>query len=143
MELTGIQKKLLAISKSRSKEAIEKMPVDFSLKELKEWAPEPGGIIFNDNLDFAIAQYYANPKAKYSYLYLNNFSLFEKERENILEIQRMIKNKQIPLPDYYEDWVEQMTPQDRLLASQKINGLENIQWLQCGRKMWIGKLKEQ
>ena len=55
----------------------------------------------------------------------------------------MLKNKHNPIPDYYEDWVEQMTPQDRLLASQKINGLENIQWLQCGRKMWIGKLKEQ
>ena len=53
----------------------------------------------------------------------------------------MIKDKKIPLPDYYEEWVEQMRPQDRLITSEKINGLDNIEWLQCGRKLWIGRLK--
>ena len=126
-----------------SKTAIERMPVDFSLKELKEWAPEPGGIIYNDNLDFAVSQYYSKPNAEYSYVYLNNFSLFEKERENILNIKRMLRNNQTPLPDFYENWVEQMTPKDRLIASKKINGLENIEWLQCGRVLWLGRLKNK
>ena len=126
-----------------SKKAIERMPVDFSLKELKEWAPQPGGVIYNDSLDFAISQYYSAPNAEYSYIYLNNFSLFENERENILNINRMIKKKEIPLPDFYENWVEQMTPKDRLIASKKINGLENIEWLQCGRVLWVGRLKNK
>ncbi|MBQ3644778.1 MAG: hypothetical protein II961_09295 [Candidatus Riflebacteria bacterium] len=124
-----------------SKTAIETTPVDFSCKELQSWAPEADGIIYNDNLNFAISQYYQNPDSKISYIYLNNFSLFKKEKENILNIQKMIKDKKIPLPDYYEEWVEQMRPQDRLITSEKINGLDNIEWLQCGRKLWIGRLK--
>ena len=69
--------------------------------------------------------------------------MFENERENILNINRMIKKKEIPLPDFYENWVEQMTPKDRLIASKKINGLENIEWLQCGRVLWVGRLKNK
>ena len=125
-----------------SKKAIERMPVDFSLKELKGWAPEPGGIIYNDSLDFAVSQYYAKPNAEYSYIYMNNFSLFEKERENILNIKNIINKNKTPIPDFYESWVDQMTPKDRLVASKKINGLENIEWLQCGRVLWLGRLKK-
>ena len=124
-----------------SKKAIVNMPIDFSMKELAEWAPKPGGIIFNDSLEFAFSQYYNAPNSNYSLLYLNNFSLFEKERENILNIKRMILKQQTPLPDFYEEWVEQMTPKDRLITSKRINGLENIEWLQCGRKWWVGRLK--
>ncbi len=124
-----------------SKEAIERMPVNFSLKELKGWAPEPGGIIYNDSLNFAISQYYSQPNAEYSYIYLNNFSLFENERENIININRMLKKKKTPLPDFYENWVDQMTSKDRLITSKKINGLDNIEWLRCGRVLWLGKLK--
>ena len=125
-----------------SKKAIDSMPINFSLKELDGWKPEPGGVIFNDNIDFAISQYYSKPDANYSFSYLNNFSLFEKERENILNIKRMINNKKIPLPDFYEEWVEQMSHKDRLIASKRINGLENIEWLKCGRKLWLGRLKK-
>ena len=124
-----------------SKHCIEHMPIDFSMKELREWAPKPGGIIYNDDIDFAVAQYCFNPDANYYYIFFNSFSLFKQERTNILNIKRMLKNKVIPLPDYYEDWVEQMKPADRLVTSEKINGLENIEWLQCGHKRWIGRKK--
>ncbi len=124
-----------------SKHCIEHMPIDFSMKELKNWAPEPGGIIYNDDIDFAFSQYYYNPDANYSYIYLNSFSLFKNEKSNLLDIKRMLKYEKTPLPDYYEEWVEQMQPADRLITSEKINGLENIEWLQCGQKRWIGRKK--
>ena len=124
-----------------SKQAIELGPIDFSLKELSEWKPEIGGIIYNEKADFAYAQYYHFPNAYYTYVNLNSFSLFEKEREQLLDINKMLKYKKKPLPDYYENWVEQMTVRDRLVTSEKINGLDNIEWLQCGQKLWIGKLK--
>ncbi len=124
-----------------SKHCIEHMPIDFSMNELKDWAPEPGGIIYNDDAEFAISQYYFNPDANYSYIYFNSFSLFKWEKANILNIKRMLNNKVMPLPDYYEDWVEQMKPADRLITSVKIKGLEKIEWLQCGRKRWIGRKK--
>ena len=53
----------------------------------------------------------------------------------------MLKYEKTPLPDYYEEWIEQMQPADRLITSEKINGLENIEWLQCGQKRWIGRKK--
>ena len=124
-----------------SKTAIENFPIDFSLKELREWAPGYGGIIYNDNVDFAFSQFYENPDANYSFIFFNTFSMFEKEKENLLNIKRFIEKDETPLPEYYEDWVEQMKPIDRLITTKRINGLENIDWLQCGRKLWIGRLK--
>ncbi len=124
-----------------SKNAIETMPIDFNRTELVDWVPESGGIFFNDNVDFVFSQYYWNPNVKYSYFYPNSFLISEKEKENILNIKRMIDNKETPLPDYYREWVDQMRPIDRLITSKKINGLEKIEWLQCGRKIWIGRLK--
>ena len=117
------------------------MPIDFSMTELKTWKPEPGGMIYSDDINFTFSQYYFNPDANYSYVNINSFSLFEKEKENLLKIDSMLYEKKIPLPDYYEDWVEQMKPADRLVTSEKINGLDNIEWIQCGHKRWIGKLK--
>jgi hypothetical protein len=117
------------------------MPINFALKELKDWKPGENGVIFNDDVDFAFSQYCRYPEAKHAFVYMNSFSLFEKEKENLLNIKRMLNYKITPLPDYYEFWVNQMKPSDRLVTSAKINGLENIEWLQCGRKYWIGRLK--
>ena len=124
-----------------SMRCIDTMPIDFSMTELKTWKPEPGGMIYSDDINFTFSQYYFNPDANYSYVNINSFSLFEKEKENLLKIDSMLYEKKIPLPDYYEDWVEQMKPADRLVTSEKINGLDNIEWIQCGHKRWIGKLK--
>ncbi|MBP5469761.1 MAG: hypothetical protein J6Z11_11020, partial [Candidatus Riflebacteria bacterium] len=124
-----------------SMHCIDHTPLDFSMKELKTWKPEPGGIIYCDDADFTFSQYYFNPDANYSYISLNSFSLFEKEKENLLNMKSMLLKKRIPLPDYYEDWVEQMNTADRLVTSEKINGLDNIEWMQCGHKRWIGKKK--
>lgn len=125
-----------------SKTAIENFPIDFSIKELAGWAPGKGGIVYNDNANFAFTQYYFNPDSNYSFFYLNSFNLFKEEKENILKIKAMLARKKTPTPDYYELWVNQMKQEDRLLTSAKINGLENIEWLQCRRNTWIGRLKQ-
>lgn len=122
-----------------SKTAIFQMPVDFSMKELKGWAPEPGGILYNDDTSFAINQYYANPNANYHYKFIDTNRLFSTEAENILNIQKMLRRHQTPLPEYYNNWVENMNLGDRLITSAKINGIENMDWLRIGQKLWLGK----
>lgn len=122
-----------------SKTAIFQMPVDFSMKELKGWAPKPGGILYNDDTSFAINQYYANPNANYHYKFIDTNRLFSTEAENILNIQKMLRRHQTPLPEYYNNWVENMNPGDRLITSAKINGIENMDWLRIGQKLWLGK----
>lgn len=120
-----------------SKIAIHTTPVDFTMGALEDWAPGEGGIIYNDTPTFAIRQLqlsYNDVCHLYGYC-----SLIPEERENVLRMQLALKHNQRPLPEYYEPWVEAMRPQDRLVASEKINGLENIAWLQIGRKAWIGK----
>ena len=126
-----------------SMHCIDHMPLDFSMKELKTWKPEPGGKIYCDDVDFTLSQYFFNPDSNYTYVNINSFALFEKEKENILKINRMLYNKKIPLPDYYEDWVEQMSFADRLITSKKINGLDNIEWMWCGYNRWIGKKRTE
>ncbi len=124
-----------------SKHPIDNAPIDFSLKGLEDWKPDDGCTLYNDRADFAFVQYYNYPDADYSYINLNSFSLFEKEKENIINIKKELENNKKPLPDCYEYWVEQMTSGDRLVTSVKINGLDNIEWLQCGQKLWLGRLK--
>lgn len=126
-----------------SRSALDNFPVDFGMEALKDWAPGESGIIYNDNQDFAFAQYYAEASSKKQYYFFNGFTIPSAERNNIIKIQSMLRQKKTPLPDYYETWVEQMSPSDRLMTSAKINGLENLDWLQLGRFKWIAKLKTE
>ena len=122
-----------------SKTAIHQMPIDFSMEELKDWAPEPGKVFYNDNTSFAFSQYYANPKANYYYKLIDTNRLFSPEIHNLLNIQTMLRHKQNPLPEYYQHWVEEMEPGDRLITSAKINGIENMDWLKIGQTLWLGR----
>ena len=124
-----------------SKTATHCFPIDFSLAELKAWAPQEGSILYSDDPAFAISQHYYRPKADYIYYHIDNNKIPLEEKKNLIKIQSALRNRKTPLPEYYDLILEKMKPGDRLITSAKINGIENVDWLKLN-KYWIARPKK-
>jgi hypothetical protein len=116
-------------------------PLDFISAEDKGqagWVPEPGGIIYSDDMTVFFQTFFKNPKAPWRYVLGFEPALMPKED---LEVLRNIR-RNFAMPKYYEPWVRKMKHEDRLIirgapdSSPKIEGLE---WHYIALNTWSGR----
>lgn len=111
-------------------------------KEQAGWLPEPGGIIYSDDMCVFYQIFYKNPKAPWRYI-LGFESAFMPPED--LKILRNIQ-RNFSCPKDYDPWVRKMTPKDRLIIrgapgnQPKITGLE---WHYIALNTWSGKKPEE
>jgi hypothetical protein len=116
-------------------------PLDFISAEDKAQAgmiPDPGGIIYSDDMSVFYQTFFKNPKAPWRYVLGFEAAIMPKED---LEILRNIE-RNFAAPKYYEPWVNKMRREDRLIikggpdSMPKIKGLE---WHYIALSTWSGR----
>jgi hypothetical protein len=111
--------------------------VDGADPQLKDWMPGPGGIFYNDNMQFFYNTFYKNPGGDWRYM-----SGFEPALMPVddLKIYRDIHRMEGSL-DSYQPWVKKLRPQDRLaVARSSPPDIPALEWKQAAPGVWIGRL---
>jgi hypothetical protein len=107
--------------------------------KLAGWMPEPGGIIYNSDMDVFFETFYANPTADWKYIL--GFESGWMRPEDL----KVLRQAQWNFGDAraYEPWVQEMRPQDRMIIHAAGSGRPNIpelEWNYAATETWIGRL---
>lgn len=105
----------------------------------KEWLPEPGGIIYSNDMGVFYQTFFKNPAAPWRYVLG-----FEPAwmRPDDLAIYRRIQWN-YGAAQSFEPWVKKMRPQDRLIlrrSSESKPPVEGLEWHYAATNIWIGRL---
>jgi hypothetical protein len=105
---------------------------------LAGWLPDPGGIIYNSNMDVFFDTFYKNPKADWKYI-LGFESGWMRPED--LEVYR--KAQLNDDASAFEPWVKKMRPQDRMIihasgATQP--NIPELEWNYAVTEIWIGRI---
>jgi len=106
---------------------------------LAGWLPEPGGIIYNSDMDVFFETFYKNPRAPWRYalgfepglMLPENLAVLRKAQWNFGDSRA------------YEPWVEKMRPEDRLIIHATGGARPNLpalEWDYAATEIWIGRL---
>jgi hypothetical protein len=106
---------------------------------LAGWLPEPGGIIYDSDMDVFFETFYKNPTADWKYIL--GFESGWMRPEDL----KVLRQAQWNFGDAraYEPWVQEMRPQDRLIIRAAGSGRPNIpelEWNYAATELWIGRL---
>jgi hypothetical protein len=106
---------------------------------LAGWMPEPGGIIYNSDMDVFFETFYANPTADWKYILGFESGWMRPEDLEVL------RKSQWNFGDAraFEPWVQEMRPQDRMIIHAAGSGRPNIpelEWNYAATEIWIGRL---
>jgi hypothetical protein len=106
---------------------------------LAGWLPEPGGIIYNSDMDVFFETFYANPTADWKYI------LGFESGWMLPDDLQTLRNYQWNFGDArtLEPWVRKMRPQDRMIIRATGGGHPNIpelEWNYAATELWIGRL---
>ncbi len=108
---------------------------------LTGWLPEPGGILYNTDLDVFYNTFYKNPKAPWRYAL--GFESILMPPDN-LEVFRQVQ-LQFGNPQAYEPWVKKMRLQDRLVIPRSMSPaagpphIPELEWALALGNYWIGR----
>ena len=117
-------------------------PVDYLSAEdpdQKPWLPEPGGIIYSDDMGVFYNTFFKNPKADWRYIL--GFEPAIMPKEDLATYRAIQENFRVY--KYFYPWVKKMTAKDRLIirgspdAKPKIPELE---WYYVAHATWSGRL---
>ena len=106
---------------------------------LAGWLPDPGGIIYNSDMDVFFQTFYKNPQAPWRYvlgfepglMLPENLAVFRKAQWNFGDSRA------------YEPWVEKMRLADRLIIHATGGARPNLpalEWNYAATEIWIGRL---
>jgi hypothetical protein len=106
---------------------------------LAGWLPEPGGIIYNSDMDVFFETFYKNPTADWKYIL--GFESGWMQPEDL----KVLRQAQWNFGDAraYEPWVQEMRPQDRMIihaAGSARPNLPELEWNYAATELWIGRL---
>ncbi|MGA2870037.1 MAG: SAM-dependent methyltransferase, partial [Verrucomicrobiota bacterium] len=106
---------------------------------LAGWLPDPGGIIYNSDMDVFFQTFYANPKAPWRYVLGFEPGLM------LPEDLAVLRKAQWNFGDAraYQPWVDKMRPQDRLIIRATGGARPNLpelEWNYAATETWIGRL---
>ena len=115
----------------------------------KAWLPDPGGIVYSDDMFIFYSTFYKNPKADWKYIL--GFEAGLMRPDDLATLRAIQKNSQLynnfykdfRIHKYYYPWVKKMRPEDRLIirgspdATPKIPELE---WHYAAYSIWSGRL---
>ena len=113
--------------------------IDIENEKQAQWLPEPGGIIYSDDMSVFYDTFFKNPNAPWRYILGYESTLMPQED---LAILRKIQWNNGAY-ESFKPWVKKMRPQDRLVLRRsyaeepKIPGLE---WYYIATDTWIGRL---
>ena len=103
------------------------------------WLPDPGGILYNGDMDLFFQTFYKNPKADWRYILGFEPGLMRPEDLDVLrKIQWNYGDARA-----YEPWVKKMRAQDRL-AIRGTSGapprIPELEWHYAVSHVWLGRL---
>ena len=104
------------------------------------WLPEPGGVIYNSDMDVFFQTFYRNPAADWRYILGFESGLM---RPDDLETLRKIQWNHGAASEAYEPWVKKMRPADRMLlrgSGGNPPGIPELEWHYAVTGLWIGRL---
>ena len=107
--------------------------------EYAEWLPEPGGIIYSDDMGLFYQTFFKNPKAPWRYILGFESSLMPPE--DLIVLRKIHWN--FEADKAFEPWVKKMRPQDRLIIRRNFYAKPNIsslEWYYAATGTWIGRL---
>jgi hypothetical protein len=108
---------------------------------LAGWLPEPGGIIYNSDMDVFFQTFYKNPTAPWRYILGFEPGLMQPEDLAVL------RKAQWNFGDSraYEPWVKKMRPEDRMIihaTGGDAPKLPELEWNYAATEIWIGRLPQ-
>jgi hypothetical protein len=104
------------------------------------WLPEPGGIIYNSDMDVFFQVFFKNPAADWRYILGFESGLM---RPDDLETLRKIQWNHGAAFAAYEPWVKKMRPADRMIlrgSSGSQPDIPELEWHYAASGLWIGRL---
>lgn len=107
-------------------------------KELKGWEPQPGGIVYSNDMRVFYSHFYEYPTAPWKYILGFEPAIMLPEDCQTL---RNIGYNDGRLPEDYMPWVNKMTSKDRLILSSVPGDFPQLEWKKGNRYFWIGRLK--
>jgi len=111
--------------------------VDGSNPQNKDWMPGPGGIFYNDNMQFFYNTFYKNPRGDWRYMAGFEPALMPAVD---LKIYREIHRSE-GSAESYQPWAKKLRPQDRLVVARSGPlDLPPLEWKQAAPGVWIGRL---
>ncbi len=106
------------------------------------WLPEPGGIIYSDEMGVFYQTFLKNPHAPWRYIL--GFEPAWMPPED-LNIYRKIQWN-FGAAEAFKPWVDKMRPQDRLIirrAAENKPQIPGLEWYYAATGTWIGRLPRQ
>ncbi|MDI9570428.1 MAG: glycosyltransferase 87 family protein [Pseudomonadota bacterium] len=105
----------------------------------RPWLPEPGGILYNDNMDLFYQVFYQNPQGPWRYAL--GFEPIWMTAENLKAYRRMQLTR--GKDESYRPWVEKMTKRDRMiLIRHRKPEIAGLEWHEITPTVWSGKVSE-
>ena len=106
------------------------------------WLPEPGGIIYNSDMDVYFQTFFKNPTADWRYILGFESGLM---RADDLQTLRKIQWNHGAAFEAYGPWVKKMRPADRMLlrgSGGSPPGIPELEWHYAVTGLWIGRLPQ-
>ena len=107
-----------------------------------EWLPEPGGIIYSDDMRVFYKTFFKNPKAPWRYIL--GFEPAMMPPEDLAILRKIHWN--FEAGKAFEPWVRKMRPQDRMVISSPYNAkplIPDLEWYYVATNTWIGRLPKK
>ncbi len=106
------------------------------------WLPEPGGVIYNSDMDVFFQTFFKNPTADWRYILGFESGLM---RADDLKTLREIQWNHGAAFEAYEPWVKKMRSSDRMLlrgSGGNPPGIPELEWHYAVTGLWIGRLPQ-
>ena len=104
------------------------------------WLPEPGGILYSDSMNIYYDTFLANPEGPWRYILGHEPALMPEED---LQTFRNIQFYNYTLDHLFKDWVDKMTPADRLILKRPPKQqpeIPELEWKYVAYYTWSGRL---
>jgi hypothetical protein len=103
------------------------------------WLPEPGGVVYNDDMTIFYQTFFKNPHAPWRYILGFEPTMMPEED---LEILRKIQWN-FGADEAFWPWVRKMRPQDRIIIRRPPGSqpkIPELEWYYAATGIWIGRL---
>ncbi|MDD5428447.1 MAG: hypothetical protein PHI58_04315 [Candidatus Omnitrophica bacterium] len=106
------------------------------------WLPEPGGIVYSDDMNVFYQTFFKNPKAQWRYIL--GFEPVMMLPEDLAILRKIHWN--FESGKAFEPWVKKMKPADRLIVRGSYNArpaISGLEWDYAATNTWVGRLPKQ
>lgn len=113
--------------------------LDAKKPEMAAWLPDPGGIIYNDNMAIFYQTFFHNPQAPWRYIL--GFEATFMPAEDLETFRKIQWN--FGADEAYKPWAAKMRPEDRMILSRGKGAkpaIPELEWNYTATGTWIGRL---